>query len=415
MNRHHSDRGCCDGKLRLARGAVFGSTNHLGRMLAGQAPARLFAVAALVSICVVAWAVAVPLNASAATGQAIVEEAAKWAGTPYCWDGGNQNGPTPGTRDPENGLQCGVGGYEPPGTVGFDCTGLTLYAVYQATGILLPHGRGQESVAGGTPVARSELQPGDLVFFGPSLVNYSHAGVYAGAGKMWDAQTEGVPVQLHNLYSDYVGAERYWHESGPLAEGSFVSHDGFVYRIAGGAPIYVSSWTAVGGPQPTTPLSDAQFTALPQYPRDGTFLGASGGGVFVVAGGAPLYVSNWNAVGGPKPSIGVDEAAIVNAGGGEPWNHLRAYPADGTILDSSGGGVFIAAGGAPLYLSTWSAIGGPKPGVGIDEWDIANVGNPYSHLNAVPVNGTLISSTTTGMVYEIAGGAPLYVSTTPGQ
>jgi cell wall-associated NlpC family hydrolase len=242
---------------------------------------RQLAAVALALLCIGAGTLVEVPAATAATGQSIVEEAAKWAGTPYCWDGGNQNGPTPGTRDPENGLQCGVGGYEPPGTVGFDCTGLTLYAVYQATGILLPHGKGQESVPGGTPVARSELQPGDLVFFGPSLANYSHAGVYAGGGKMWDAQNEGVPVQLHSLYSDYVGAERYWHESGPPGEGSFVSHAGFVYRIAGGAPIYVSNWATVGGAQPTTPLSDAQFAALPQYPRDGTFLGASGGGVFV--------------------------------------------------------------------------------------------------------------------------------------
>ena len=149
--------------------------------------------------------------ADASQGQAIVEEAAKWAGTPYCWDGGNQNGPTGGTTDPENGLRCGVGGYEPPGTAGFDCTGLTLYAVYQATGILLPHGVGQDTGHGGVPVARSELQPGDLVFFGPTLASYTHAGVYAGNGEMWDAQNEYVPVQKHHLYSNYVGATRYWH------------------------------------------------------------------------------------------------------------------------------------------------------------------------------------------------------------
>jgi cell wall-associated NlpC family hydrolase len=95
--------------------------------------------------------------------------------------------------------------------VGFDCTGLTLYAVFQVTGILLPHGTGQDSGHGGTPVARSELQPGDVVFFGPSLAHYTHAGIYAGNGLMWDAQNEGVPVQMHHLYSNYVGATRYWH------------------------------------------------------------------------------------------------------------------------------------------------------------------------------------------------------------
>jgi hypothetical protein len=177
----------------------------------GRKPGRALP---LVSVCVVVLSLScLTATATAASqGDVIVREAAKWAGTPYCWDGGNQFGPTPGTRDPENGLQCGVGGYGPPGMVGFDCTGLTLYAVYQATGILLPHGVGQNSAPGGTPVARSELQPGDLVFFGPSLAHYTHAGVYAGGGKMWDAQTEHVPVALHSLYSNYVGATRYWHE-----------------------------------------------------------------------------------------------------------------------------------------------------------------------------------------------------------
>lgn len=131
-------------------------------------------------------------------GEAIVQAAAKWAGTQYCFGGGDRNGPT-------------HSGACASGTVGFDCTGLTLYAVYQATGILLPHSTGQDSGHGGMAVAKAELQPGDIVFFGPSLVNYTHAGIYAGTGKMWDAADVGIPVQMHSLYSNYVGATRYWH------------------------------------------------------------------------------------------------------------------------------------------------------------------------------------------------------------
>ncbi len=305
--------------------------------------------------------------------------------------------------------------------VGFDCTGLTMFA----TGLPLAHDSAQATDAvntfGGQRIySKSELQPGDIVYFGGSFGDFDHAGVYAGGGMMWDADIaywiypDGVHERtLASVENElpFVGGVRLWSGSaGPPGEGSFVSNNGFVYRIAGGAPIYVSSWSAVGGPQPTRSLSNAEFEALPQYPREGTILDGSGGKVFVAAGGAPLYLSNWNAIGGPKPGIGVDEAAIDNAGGGVPWNHLRAYPADGTQLDSSGGGVFIVAGGAPLYLSNWNAIGGPKPGVTVDQWDIENTSNPAAHLNGVPVNGTLISSTATGMVYEIAGGAPLYVS-----
>jgi hypothetical protein len=196
---------------------------------------------------------------------------------------------------------------------------------------------------------------------------------------------------------------------GGVSEGSFVSNDGFVYRIAGGAPIYVSNWSAVGGPQPSTALSDAEFAALPQYPRDGTFLNSSTGAVYRVAGGSPLFVSNWNAVGGPQPYVTVDQAAIDNAGGGVPWSHLRPYPADGTFLNSSTGAVYRMAGGAPLFVSNWSAVGGPQPYVTIDQWDIENISNPAAHLRLYPADGTFLNSST-GAVYRMAGGAPLFVS-----
>jgi cell wall-associated NlpC family hydrolase len=349
----------------------------------------------------------VPSGAGASQGQAIVNAAASQSGVPYCFDGGSPSGPTHGS----GGSGCGGG------TVGFDCSGLALYAVYQATGIVLPHGHGMESGHGGTPVARSELQPGDLVFFGGgSLANFEHVGIYAGNGTMWDADDYNVPVQIHTLAwvehaLPFDGAVRYWHEEGggTVGEGSFVSHGGFVYRIAGGAPIYVSSWAAVGGPQPTTPLSDAEFAALPQYPRDGTFLNSSTGAVYRVAGGAPLVVSNWNAVGGPQPYVTVDEAAIDNAGGGAPWNHLRAYPADGTFLNTSTGAVYRVAGGAPLFVSNWDAVGGPQPYVTVDEWDVDNTANSAAHLRTYPADGTFLNSST-GAVYRVAGGAPLFVS-----
>src|SRR5882757_7084225 len=70
-------------------------------------------------------------------GERIVAIAASQAGKPYCWAGGNQNGPTQGTAEPGTGYACGAG------VVGFDCTGLTIYAVFQATGILLPHNGAQ--------------------------------------------------------------------------------------------------------------------------------------------------------------------------------------------------------------------------------------------------------------------------------
>jgi hypothetical protein len=58
---------------------------------------------------------------------------------------------------------------------------LPLYAVFQATGITLPHSVGMESygfrngaVVTPTRVTDSQLQPGDLIFFGGSFSNWDH-------------------------------------------------------------------------------------------------------------------------------------------------------------------------------------------------------------------------------------------------
>ncbi|MGN6275547.1 MAG: NlpC/P60 family protein [Solirubrobacterales bacterium] len=141
------------------------------------------------------------------TGERILDEAAKWSGRPYCFDGGGPGGPTLGTTDPENGLRCGTPGYNPSGVPGFDCTGLTLYAVYQVTGKVLAHSSIQATNAiaqGGQHIYnQGELQPGDLVYFGPSFGNIVHAGVYAGVvnGKpsFWSAVTEYTGVALEPM------------------------------------------------------------------------------------------------------------------------------------------------------------------------------------------------------------------------
>jgi cell wall-associated NlpC family hydrolase len=378
-------------------------------------------------LCCLAAFILVPVQmASAETQEEAIVAAARsmeGQGYPYCFDGGNTSGPTVGITDHES-----DGSYSncaSIGRVGFDCTGLTLYAVYQGTGNAgLSHDGYQARSGGGQRIGSvGALQPGDVVYFdynaGNGLGHIDHAGIYVGGEQVLSAVSEKYGIRTESIawYEagglHFVGGVRYWSGSagsgGGIGEGSFVSNDGYAYRIAGGAPIYVSSWNAVGGPQATTPLSDAEFAALPQYPRDGTQLDSSDGGVFIVAGGAPMYVSNWAAIGGPHPGIGIDGAAIANAGGGVPWNHLRPYPADGTQLDASNGGVFIVAGGAPMYVSNWAAIGGPRPGVGIDGWDIEHPDNPAAHLRPYPADGTQLDSSTGG-VYIVAGGAPMYVS-----
>jgi cell wall-associated NlpC family hydrolase len=86
----------------------------------------------------------------------------------------------------------------------FDCSGLVMWA-YAQVGISLPHFTGDQWNSG-EHISRSQLEPGDLVFFFPDI---SHVGMYVGDGLMIDAPTFGQPVQIQPIFwSAYVGAVR---------------------------------------------------------------------------------------------------------------------------------------------------------------------------------------------------------------
>ncbi len=87
----------------------------------------------------------------------------------------------------------------------FDCSGLTQYA-WRAAGVSLTHFTGGQWREG-TPVSRSELRPGDLVFFYSDL---HHVGMYVGNGLMVHASRSGVPVQMAPIDRGvpYMGARR---------------------------------------------------------------------------------------------------------------------------------------------------------------------------------------------------------------
>jgi cell wall-associated NlpC family hydrolase len=90
------------------------------------------------------------------------------------------------------------------GPAEFDCSGLVVWA-YAQEGIALPHYTGSLWNSG-VHVARSDLEPGDLVFF---FSDISHVGIYIGDGMMIDAPNFGVPVHVEPVYwSAYVGAVR---------------------------------------------------------------------------------------------------------------------------------------------------------------------------------------------------------------
>jgi cell wall-associated NlpC family hydrolase len=84
--------------------------------------------------------------------------------------------------------------YGGAGPDSYDCSGLTQYA-YRAAGIELPHSSRSQSEMG-TPVARADLQPGDLVFFYEPV---SHVGIYVGDGQMVDAGSEETGVSQRTV------------------------------------------------------------------------------------------------------------------------------------------------------------------------------------------------------------------------
>ena len=86
----------------------------------------------------------------------------------------------------------------------FDCSGLVMWA-YEQEGITLDHYTGDQWNEG-EHISRSQLEPGDLVFF---YADISHVGLYIGNGLMVDAPSFGQDVMVQPIdWSIFVGAVR---------------------------------------------------------------------------------------------------------------------------------------------------------------------------------------------------------------
>jgi cell wall-associated NlpC family hydrolase len=93
------------------------------------------------------------------------------------------------------------------GPSSYDCSGLTLKA-WGKVGVDLPHSSSKQFRMG-TPVSKSDLRPGDLVFYYSSS-RPSHVGIYAGNGQIFHAPNSRKPLGYSPLDSmPYVGARRY--------------------------------------------------------------------------------------------------------------------------------------------------------------------------------------------------------------
>ena len=121
-------------------------------------------------------------NTGSVTGKKIVDKAEQYLGVPYKW-----------------------GGTSPSG---FDCSGFVYY-VLRSLGI-----NASRTLASmykqGTEVEKSELKPGDIVFFQNTYkAGISHVGIYVGDGKFIHSPSSGKVVSYADLYSDYYVSHYY--------------------------------------------------------------------------------------------------------------------------------------------------------------------------------------------------------------
>lgn len=118
-----------------------------------------------------------PQGSQATTANNILFRAISLVGTPYRW-GGNS-----------------------PAT-GFDCSGLVDYVFRTEAGIALPRTSRAIAALDAPKIARQDLQPGDLLFFGRGH-RVNHVAIYVGEGRFVNAPNRGGSVRLDELDGYY--------------------------------------------------------------------------------------------------------------------------------------------------------------------------------------------------------------------
>ncbi|MEV0297686.1 NlpC/P60 family protein [Nocardia sp. NPDC050710] len=128
-----------------------------------------------------------PLRSDRTAGGRAVNAASAWLGAPYIWGGGGAGGPSGG---------------------GFDCSGLTQYAIAQATNgeVVLPRTT-YDQIHSGIRVHPNDVQPGDLVFPASSFSSPGvpeHVQLAVGNGMVIEAPYSGSHVKYSPMTSNAV-------------------------------------------------------------------------------------------------------------------------------------------------------------------------------------------------------------------
>lgn len=123
-------------------------------------------------------------SSSSSGGNAVYDTATDYLGLKYVWGGASL-------------------------TKGADCSGFTQQ-IYKKFGVSLPHKASYQAKMGTKITSKSDLQAGDLVFFG-SKNNITHVGIYGGDGKFIESPHTGASVRVSKLSSrkDFVSGSRF--------------------------------------------------------------------------------------------------------------------------------------------------------------------------------------------------------------
>jgi cell wall-associated NlpC family hydrolase len=100
---------------------------------------------------------------------------------------------------------------------GFDCSGFVRAVYEQSLGKILPR-RSDEQAAATQTIDRSELKPGDLVFFNTMRRTFSHVGIYVGDGKFIHSPRSGAQVRMEDMRATYWNKRFNGARRVPLAE-----------------------------------------------------------------------------------------------------------------------------------------------------------------------------------------------------
>ena len=145
---------------------------------------------------------------------------------------------------------------------GFDCSGFVRAIYEQSVGLLLPR-RAEQQAAATQRIDKTELQPGDLVFFNTLRRAFSHVGIYVGDGKFIHSPKPGAQVRVESMGVSYW-ASRFDGARRVAAGGSAGGN-----AAAQQAVLQPTNWQAPAAmPQPSVPTQPDSFFQGPDYSRN---------------------------------------------------------------------------------------------------------------------------------------------------